>query len=214
MNAPVTRRALLGATTAAVGIVTLPVATSALVRPAPAVDSDAALISLAERLAGLAMRNEALWVRRSSIEDRAQVCAGRAPPRPDMPSEVLVTREMTATDDVLVMTTPHAARLRQAQALAPWQAAVEAHRDVRRTIEARLGLPRVSKLIDRSEVRMWRWTDRLADMRPQTLSGLGAKAAALAAIGDRFDGVLDEAQGRLGVAVARDAARLCGRDAA
>ena len=214
MNAPVTRRALLGATATAVGVVALPRATSALMRPAPAIDADMALVDLAERLAGLVRRNEVLWARRSIIEDRIEACAGHVPPRPDVPSEARVVRETTATDAVLVMTTPHAARVRQEQALALWHATVEAHRDRQKSVGARLGLPRVSKLIHRSEVRMWRWTDRLADMRPQTLFGLGAKAAALAAIGDRYDGVLDEAEGRLGVAIARDAARLCGRDVA
>ena len=100
--------------------------TAAVAAPiAPATASpDAALIDLAGRYARLVVRDEAMWGRRSTLEDRAQAAAGKAPPRPKVPNPVRVLRETAATDDVLVIAIDRGAGAVEVALLAPWHAAV------------------------------------------------------------------------------------------
>ncbi len=86
MNAPLTRRALLGASTVAIGAVAIPAAALAHATSSPACDADTVLL-------GLIARHEkitAVWDAATDAYNAASDCANEAyPPRPEVLTHTL-----------------------------------------------------------------------------------------------------------------------------
>ena len=176
--------------------------------PLAAGHPDAELVEFAIRVDRLAQRDEALWERRSTLEDRVMREAGNAPLRPETPCRSRMTREVTPTEDIIIHAVDRNADAADAEFLAPWRVAVEAHERAKEELEQRLGLPLLAKRIERSGNRLFRWTAQLADMEPRTRAGLAAKAAAVVSLGNRVGSALDEAECHLVLSLARDTVRL------
>ena len=207
------RRAIFGAfALAAAPVAVLP----AMAAPA-AVDADADLIEFAGRVAALERRCYAFSEQRSTITDQVTSTLGfgpKAPPKPPSVSGVEKIEDyQTATHRVMSISYA----LVEDPAVAEWEASHKAaratYKNECKALEERLGLPELDRNFDRNWRRLHRWYAQLADMHPQTLAGLAAKAEPLVMISEASScagswGEVDDYAHDLALSLAHDAMRL------
>ena len=214
--AVLSRRAALGATAAiALGLGSLAaMPAGASVAPLVAVSplsADAGLIAFARQVAALAVRHDQAHSRAADIRSFIERATGFPPHRPTPSMGLNITTEVVDGLHVTTATRPAQHPERDA-ILAAHDRASAAYEKRRAEMQQRLGLPEVEGRILRMGRRIDRWTIALAETKPETPAGLGAKATALLALADDGQGRIDDTSlplhAELLVAVLRDAARL------